>query len=144
MGLPRWLSGKESTCQSRRCRQLGQSPGGGNGSPLHYSCLENPIDRGAWRATVHAVTEGGMGLSTDGGWGREKVNTESTHSFSSAKERTHQVFSSVKTTISALRECHPHEDPEKMHVRDMHTVLWGTEKYLPVDGVRENFLKTLS
>ena len=35
---------------------LGRSPGGGNGKPLQYSCLENPIDRGAWRATVHRVT----------------------------------------------------------------------------------------
>ena len=31
--------------------------GGGNGNPLQYSCLENPIDRGAWWATVHGVTE---------------------------------------------------------------------------------------
>ena len=33
----------------------GRSPGGGHGSPLQYSCLENPIDRGAWQATVHGV-----------------------------------------------------------------------------------------
>ena len=33
----------------------GRSPGGGNGNPLQYSCLENPMDRGAWQATVHAV-----------------------------------------------------------------------------------------
>ena len=33
------------------------SPGGGNGNPLQYSCLENPMDRGAWRATVHGVTK---------------------------------------------------------------------------------------
>ena len=32
---------------------LGRSPGEGNGNPLQYSCLENPMDRGAWRATVH-------------------------------------------------------------------------------------------
>ena len=32
-----------------------QNPGEGNGSPLQYSCLENPMDRGAWRATVHGV-----------------------------------------------------------------------------------------
>ena len=31
----------------------GRSPGGGNGNPLQYSCLENSMDRGAWRATVH-------------------------------------------------------------------------------------------
>ena len=33
----------------------GQSPGGGNGNPLEYSCLENPIERGFWQATVHGV-----------------------------------------------------------------------------------------
>jgi len=33
----------------------GRSPGGGHGNPLQYSCLENPVDRGAWRATVHGV-----------------------------------------------------------------------------------------
>ena len=36
---------------------LGKSPGGGNGNPLQYSCLENPMDRGAWRATVHGVAK---------------------------------------------------------------------------------------
>ena len=36
---------------------LGRSPGEGNGNPLQYSCLENPMDRGAWWATVHGVTE---------------------------------------------------------------------------------------
>ena len=35
---------------------LGRSPGGGHGSPLQYSCLENTMDRGAWWATVHGVT----------------------------------------------------------------------------------------
>ena len=33
----------------------GRSPGGGNGNPLQYSCLENPMDRGAWWATVHGA-----------------------------------------------------------------------------------------
>ena len=36
---------------------LERSPGGGHGNPLQYSCLENPMDRGAWWATVHGVTE---------------------------------------------------------------------------------------
>jgi len=35
----------------------GRPPGGGNGNPLQYSCLGNPMDRGAWRATVHGVVE---------------------------------------------------------------------------------------
>ena len=44
MELPRWLSGKESACQCRRCGfnpWVGMIPGGGNGNPLQYSCLEN-------------------------------------------------------------------------------------------------------
>ena len=36
---------------------LGRSPGEGNGNPLLYSCLENPMDRGAWQATIHRVTK---------------------------------------------------------------------------------------
>ena len=36
---------------------LGRSPGEGNGNPLQSSCLENPMDRGAWPATVHGVTK---------------------------------------------------------------------------------------
>ena len=35
----------------------GRSPGGGNGNPLQYSCLENPMDRGAWQAIVHGVAK---------------------------------------------------------------------------------------
>ena len=38
-------------------------PGGGNGNSLQYSCLENPMDRGAWRATVHEVTKSRTELS---------------------------------------------------------------------------------
>ena len=36
---------------------LGRSPGGGNGNPLQHSCLENPMDRGAWQAIVHGVAK---------------------------------------------------------------------------------------
>ena len=42
---------------------LGRSPGGGNGNPHQYSCLENPMDRGAWWATAHRVTENWTPLS---------------------------------------------------------------------------------
>ena len=38
----------------------GRSPGEGNGNPLQYPCLENPMDRGAWQAPVHGVTESDM------------------------------------------------------------------------------------
>ena len=40
----------------------GRCPGGGNGNPLQCSCLGNPMDRGAWRATVHGVTKSQTGL----------------------------------------------------------------------------------
>ena len=55
--FPRWLSGKDSTCQRRRCRrsvlvpESESSPGEGNGNPLQYFYLENPMNRGAWWAT---------------------------------------------------------------------------------------------
>ena len=55
MKLPWWLSCKESTCQHRRYRSdswVGKIPGEGNDNPLQYSCLGNPMDRGAWWATV--------------------------------------------------------------------------------------------
>ena len=63
MGLPWWLSGKESTCNAREARDAGsfprleRSPGEGNSNPLQYSCLENPRDRGAWWATVRGVAK---------------------------------------------------------------------------------------
>jgi len=62
-GLPRWCSGKESTCPCRRHKRhgfnpwLGRSPAGGNGNPPQYSCLENSMDRGAWWATVCGVAK---------------------------------------------------------------------------------------
>ena len=37
--------------------ESGRAPGGGKGNPLQYSCLENSMDRGAWRATVHEVSK---------------------------------------------------------------------------------------
>ena len=51
--------------QETRVRSLGRedSPGEGNGNPLQYSCLENPMDRGAWWATVHGVATSQTRLS---------------------------------------------------------------------------------
>ena len=52
--------GKESACNVGNRGSipgLGRSPGEGNSYPLQYSCLENPMDRGSWRATVHGVAK---------------------------------------------------------------------------------------
>ena len=51
---------KESTCNAGdpgSIPELEKSPGGGNGNPFQYSCLKNPMDRGAWWATVHEVAK---------------------------------------------------------------------------------------
>ena len=63
MGFPGGASGKECTGQFKRWRDTGsipgsgRAPGGGHHNPLQHSCLENPIDRGAWWATIHRVTQ---------------------------------------------------------------------------------------
>ena len=63
MGFAGGSEDKESVCNAETSGALGlipgwgRSAGEGNGHPLQYPCLENPMDRGAWRATVHGVTE---------------------------------------------------------------------------------------
>ena len=59
-GFPGGSDGKESACNAGDQDSIpgwGRSPGGGNGNPLQYSCLENPMDRGVWWATVHGVAK---------------------------------------------------------------------------------------
>ena len=73
MGLPRWCSDKDFACSAEGLDSipgLGRSSGEGNGNPLQYSCLENPVDRGAWRATVHGVSRS-----------RTQLNRLSTHAW---------------------------------------------------------------
>ena len=65
-GFPGGSDGKESVCNARdlgSVLKLGKSLGEGNGYPLQSSCLENPMDRGAWQATVHGVTKSQTRLS---------------------------------------------------------------------------------
>ena len=62
-GLPWWPSGKELACDAGDVGDmssipgLGRPPGGGYGNPLQYSCLKNPMDRGAWWATVQRAAK---------------------------------------------------------------------------------------
>ena len=63
MGFPHGSDGKESACNAGDLGTIpgsGRSPGGGHGNPLQYSCLENPMDRGAWQTTAHRVTKTGL------------------------------------------------------------------------------------
>ena len=69
-GLPPWLSGKESACNVGAAGDEGPIPGSGrsprvgNGYPLQFSCLGNPMDREVRRATVHGGTESYMTEAT--------------------------------------------------------------------------------
>ena len=70
MGFPGNASGKEPARQCRNIRDMGlmprsgRSPGGGYGNPLQYSCLENLLDRGAWKATVYRLAESDISEAT--------------------------------------------------------------------------------
>ena len=63
LGFPGAARGEEPTCQCRRISEAGsipgsgRSPGGRHGNPLQYSCLENPMDRRGWQATVQRVAK---------------------------------------------------------------------------------------
>ena len=66
MGFPGGSEVKASACNAGDLGLipgLGRSPGEGNGNPLQYSCLENPMDRGAWWATVYGVAKSQTRLS---------------------------------------------------------------------------------
>ena len=67
MGFPCSSVGKESACNAGDLGSitgLESSPGEGNGNPFQYSCMENPMDRGAWQAMVHEVARVGHDLAT--------------------------------------------------------------------------------
>ena len=71
MGFPYNSIGKESTCNAGdpvSIPGLGRSPGEGNSNHIQCSCLENPIDRRAWQATVHGVARVGHDLATKPQW----------------------------------------------------------------------------
>ena len=66
LGFPGGSEVKASACHAGDLGSipgLGRSPGEGNGNPLQYSCLENPMDGGAWWATVHGVAKSQTRLS---------------------------------------------------------------------------------
>ena len=66
VGFPGGLHRKESACNAGDLDSVlgsGRSPGEGNGNPLQYYCLENPMDRGAWKATVYGVAKSWTRLS---------------------------------------------------------------------------------
>ena len=66
LNFPGGSDSRDSVCNAGDPGSIpgsGRSPGGGNGNPLHYSCFRNPMNRGAWRATVLGVAKSQTRLS---------------------------------------------------------------------------------
>ena len=90
--LPGGISGKESACQARDTSSIpgsGRPPGERNGNPLQYSCLENPMDRGAWQATVHRVAKS-----------QTRLKWLSTHAHMSQKDYEQMTMMCVTSELS--------------------------------------------
>ena len=100
VGFPGGASGKEPACQCRRRKRCRFDPWDGKipwrrvWQPTPYSCLENPMDRGAWQATVHWVTQSQTRLNL--------LSTQAHHNKNIRQSLTHPVFKSVVWRIELL------------------------------------------
>ena len=103
VGLPRWLSGRESAWHAGDVGLIpgsGRCPGEGNGSPLQYSWLGNPMDKGAWQATVHGVAR----VEHDWLSSRARMHT---HTHTHARSHTYSVMAAVAdeyTQLTSMRQ----------------------------------------
>ena len=96
-GLPRWPSSKDITCNAGDTDLipgLGRAPGEGNGNPLQYSCLENPMDRGASWGRVHGVAKSQMQLSVCVGVHVRVCTSVRTHTRSPGVRQGHSSWGS--------------------------------------------------
>ena len=91
---------------------LGRSPGGGNGSPRQYSCLENPMDRGAWQATVHGVAKSQTRLSN---WARMQDQSRGLLCLSVPTTFPYPWFYHSVSSQCSLESYHGKSRPEKMN-----------------------------
>ena len=97
----------------------GRSPGGGNDYSLQYSCLETPMDRGAWRATVHRVAE----LDT----------TEATeHVHTHTHTHTHNYSSGTSSVFTLLYKQHHHPSLGLSHLPKLKLCTWQTTPESPL------------
>ena len=85
----------------------GRSPGGGHSNPLQYSCLENPMDRGAWWATVHEVTESQTQMSD---WAQAQACFSQLMKFH-LSEYSFPHFSYILKSIWNYKNCIPNTWP---------------------------------
>ena len=116
-GFPGGSVGKELTCNAGDAGSipgLGRSPGGGHGDPLQYCCLENCRDRGAWRATVHGVSNSQM-------WLKQLC----THAYILNGNLRLQMSSAVFIHVWAAGECEERDSPRLQAAYLAHTKnLW--------------------
>ena len=115
-GYPGGAGGKEPPCQCRlevrdtgSVPGLGRSSGGRHGNPLQYPCLENPMDRGAWRTTVHKVSQSRTRV--------KQISTAWTHSAKAT--HTHSLppthISHSFLSLTHHRQPAPHSLPTPLH-----------------------------
>ena len=81
--------------------RLGRSSGGGRGNPLQYTCLENPTDRGAWRATGHGVAKGWTWLM----WLSTHAHTWPRKRYSDLSESRYRHLENLANNCAQLPEC---------------------------------------
>ena len=84
---------------------LGRSPGEGNGNPLQYSCLEKPMDRAAWRATVHGVSQSQTQL--------KRLSTAAQHSIHDTIQLVLDISLSLKACLKYSMQRLSPSEPDK-------------------------------
>ena len=119
-GFPGGNSGKHPVCQCRRLKRhlrdtgsipgSGRFPGVGKGHPLQNSCLENPTDREAWRATVHGITKSQTGLKQlcthrCRNWSMKRLNNSKSQNWSSEETGFQSQFLALELHCLAAPYC---------------------------------------
>ena len=129
--------GKESTCNAGDTGLipgLERSPGGGHGNPPQYSCLENSMDRGAWRATIHRVTKSQIRLKL--------LSTQAHIPYSSflsvSLSHTHTHTSVMRTERFAyfVHSCFPRIQNSICPIVSARCVSWNTRYHLE-NGIQD-------
>ena len=121
-GFPKWLSGEESACNAGASGDdglipgLGGFPGGGQGDPLQYSCLENPMDRGVWGATLYGFAKSPTWLKrlSMHAWRHDSVCTH-----------THLFYCPLIYFISSFKRCWRGPTKTKLITWKMCSGKWG-------------------
>ena len=134
LGLPRWLGGKKNPSanagDTRWIPGWGRSPGGGNGNPLQYSCLENSTNKGSWRVTAHGVTKSQRWLSTT--WHR-------TYSIVQLSSATQSCPTLCDLIDCSMRGFPVHHQPPKLAQAHVHWAVTILSSVVPFSSCYQSF-----